>query len=71
MKRYSFKKGFWSKGVVGTLTIITAFIIPMFPQFFNRSVLEMLILTFPILKTATIGGILFMLLNYLKIKCEK
>ena len=69
--KYSLKKGFWSKGVVGALAIIAAFVIPMFPEFFNKSITDVLEMLFPVIKTASFGGLILMLINYLKIKYNK
>jgi hypothetical protein len=65
--KYSLKKGV-GKGILGTLAFIAAFVIPMFPDFFNKSIVDILVMLFPIIKTASIGGLLLMLINYLKIK---
>ena len=69
--KYSFKKGFWSKGVVGTLAFIAAVVIPMFPEFFNMSITQALETLFPVIKTASIGGLILIFINYLKIKAQK
>ena len=56
---------------MGALAIIAAFVIPMFPEFFNMSITQALEMLFPVIKTASFGGLILMLINYLKIKAQK
>jgi membrane protein YqaA with SNARE-associated domain len=68
--KYSLKKG-TMKVAISVLTVVVAFVVPMFPEFFNLSIIDMLEKTMPILRTATIAGLITGLLNYLKIKYAK
>jgi hypothetical protein len=71
MKRtYSLKIG-GEKFIIGFLTVVIAVVIPMFPEFFNTNLAELLVKLFPILKTATLGGLIIFAYNYLKFKTKK
>jgi len=67
MKIYKWQIGA-RKIILTTLSVIIAFVIPMFPQFFNMTLVEFIEKFVPIIKTASIAGLIIGLHNYLKIK---